>query len=579
MSFDSKELEEQIEKSIKVYKLNLKGECIDKKIDISEIPVVYLLMDGKNIYIGETTNIIIRFRKHNSVEEREMLSVRYAIYSPYFNKSVIQHLEAFLICHFHAEGHLNVINGNLGCNRHSYYQKACLEKPFNIVWKKLCKENIARKTITEINNSDNFKYSPYKSLSSDQQYAILDILENISDKRIIVNGCAGTGKTILAIYLIKLLLTPVKYYDYYKNDDAFVSMVFSQLEKLRKLKIGKYDIVFVVPTDDLRKTLKKVFSEISGLDASMIKSSSEIAKNNHKYKLAIVDETHRLRQRKNLSGGGHYKSFDDCNRSLGLKKNEGTELDWVIQKSYNQILFYDKRQTVRPTDIPAKKFNSIINKKDTFNIHLKTQHRCKGGEKYAKFVFDLMDCKLTGAKKNDLHEFNLFLYQDIRALHKLIKERHTNPNTGLSYLVAGFSWKWDQSKKRKPEITIDGYKLMWNTPKKSFIHSGNAQNEVGCIHTVQGFDMNYVGVIFGEEIYYDNNTKKIKIDSSKYKDINGKNTASEDELIQYITNIYATLLLRGIDGVYVYCCNKNLRDYFSQYIPEYIAVEDKTKNL
>lgn len=92
-----------------------------------------------------------------------------------------------------------------------------------------------------------------------------------------------------------------------------------------------------------------------------------------------------------------------------------------------------------------------------------------------------------------------------------------------------------------------------------------AINEVGCIHTVQGYDLNYVGVIIGPELYYDKNAKKFGINKEKYFDINGRNgIVDPDELERYIVNIYKTLLTRGIKGTYIYIVDKNFRQYFKE---------------
>lgn len=582
MNFDSSlDFLEYLE-SIKIIQVDVNGNIIGKEEipNFDRRPLIYLLTKKKEIYIGRTTGIIKRFENYRNDPEKNTLLKRYVIYSPYHNNdSIIQHLEAFLICHFHAEGSYKILNSNLACEGHYYDNKDLIEAKFHIVWKKLKMVKMVKKDIEEINKSDIFKYSPYKTLSEDQKDAIIEILHGIKKKnKVVVNGCAGTGKTILAIYLIKLLTTPVKYHKYYKNESEFTKKVCNFLERFETNNAcyEKEDIALVVSMGTLRKTLQKIFSKIAGLSSGMIISPTSLVNKPANSRLVLVDESHRLRSRKNLTG---YKVFDDCNRKLGLKKEEGTELDWILSKSDNQVFFYDSRQTVRPTDICNDKFVSLQKGKKYSEIKLKSQHRCKGGEEYVEFVYNLLDVNIFENKLFKDNKFEFSLFDDIRLMHSLIVGKQKKPETSLSYMVSGFSWKWDKSKDRKPEINIEGYLLFWNEANKDFIHSTKIHQEVGCIHTVQGFDMSYVGIIFGEEIDYSKETKEIVIYKDKYQDRKGKDTANYDELKQYIINIYSTLLLRGIDGVYVYCCNKNLRNYFSQYIPEYIAVEDKTKNL
>ena len=106
-----------------------------------------------------------------------------------------------------------------------------------------------------------------------------------------------------------------------------------------------------------------------------------------------------------------------------------------------------------------------------------------------------------------------------------------------------------------------------------FINSANAINEVGCIHTTQGYDLNYAGIIFGNEISYDPLSNEIIILKENYFDRNGKlSIVDPEELKAFIINIYKTILLRGIKGTYVYVCDKALRQYFQMHIPLYGGV-------
>ncbi len=93
---------------------------------------------------------------------------------------------------------------------------------------------------------------------------------------------------------------------------------------------------------------------------------------------------------------------------------------------------------------------------------------------------------------------------------------------------------------------------------------------VGCIHTTQGYDLNYTGVIFGKEINYNKEENRIEIDPRFYFDVNGKKGISDlEELKAYIINIYKTIMYRGIKGTFVYACNKELREYLRQHIETY----------
>jgi hypothetical protein len=135
-------------------------------------------------------------------------------------------------------------------------------------------------------------------------------------------------------------------------------------------------------------------------------------------------------------------------------------------------------------------------------------------------------------------------------------------------MVAGFSWPWiSRNDKSKFDIVIGGVELQWNYVTEDWLNTSNSEDQVGCIHTTQGYDLNYIGVIFGYEIDYDPITEKIFVIKENYKDVNGKKTIDDMEVLkQYIINIYKTLMYRGIKGTLVYVCNENLRNYLKEHI-------------
>lgn len=136
-------------------------------------------------------------------------------------------------------------------------------------------------------------------------------------------------------------------------------------------------------------------------------------------------------------------------------------------------------------------------------------------------------------------------------------------------MVAGYAWPWKSKKdKNAYDIEIQGQWYRWNSTNQDWVNSSKALEEIGCIHTIQGYDLNYVGVIIGNEIAYRNG--QIEIYVEKYFDKYGKQTVDNVEILKvYILNIYKTLLTRGIRGTYVYICDNALREYFKQFIPVY----------
>lgn len=139
----------------------------------------------------------------------------------------------------------------------------------------------------------------------------------------------------------------------------------------------------------------------------------------------------------------------------------------------------------------------------------------------------------------------------------------------LSRMIAGYAWEW-KSKKDKSlyDMELDGVKKQWNYRLENWVLSEGADKQVGCIHTIQGFDLNYGFVIMGNEIGYDPESKEIIVRPENYYDQNGRKTASKEELLEYIKHIYYVLMTRGIKGTYLYICDDNLRKYVSSIIGE-----------
>jgi hypothetical protein len=320
-------------------------------------------------------------------------------------------------------------------------------------------------------------------------------------------------------------------------------------EETKNLNIG-----LVIPMTSLRKTLRKVFSKVNGLKSSMVIGPNEVV--DQKYDLLVVDESHRLRQRKNIT---NYRSFDTTNKKLG-HDNAGTELDWILQSSKQQIFFYDENQSIRPSDVRPSKFKEL----GAIRYDLVSQQRVDAGEEYINFIEDLFDLK--SLDKYEFSNYDLKIYDDI---HKMVGDIKTkNAKHDLCRVVAGYAWTWNSKKdKNNHDIEIDGMKLFWNSTNEDWVNSKNAINEVGCIHTIQGYDLNYVGVIIGPELSYDDVAKKLIVNKESYMDVNGwKGVNDPEELYRYIINIYKTLLTRGIKGTYIYVVDKKLAKYFKENI-------------
>ena len=544
-------------------------------------PIVYILYDTKTMvaYVGESTNAIARMNNHLSHPEKKNLNSVYIISDESFNKSAALDIESNLIQYMTAAGDFKLLNGNGGISSHNYYQKSEYFKIFKKIWSKLSFENIRMRDLLELQNSDLYKYSPYKSLSPDQYNSILEIFKDYSSdgiKKIFVNGSAGTGKTILAIYLIKLLST-LSQYELHDLDIEDEALLF-ELNAFKKSNPEKLTIGLVVPMTSLRNTLKQVFKSVHGLSSNMVIGPTDVVK--RKYDFLIVDEAHRLTRRKSIMG---YGAFDNVNKRLGLYHTEkkdgkdvqsaeknGNQLDWIINSSKYQLFFYDSEQSIKPADVRKESFDKIKGQNDASQITLFSQMRSEGKNDYITFVDNLLKEKLdnnTTIFNNPNYE--LALFGDLSLMMERLQKMENE--FGLCRSMSGYSWPWvSKTDANLPDAVIDGVKMFWNRQSIDWINSTTDVTEMGCIHTVQGYDLNYSGVIFGKEITYDKNSKKIKVIKNNYHDIKGKQALeNEDELLKYIVKIYKTMMYRGIKGTYIYVCDRDLREYFEKHIMLY----------
>ncbi|MDB4108456.1 DUF2075 domain-containing protein [Flavobacteriaceae bacterium] len=543
-------------------------------------PLVYILSDGdtKTAYVGETTDAYSRMGTHLKHKTKSKLTSVHLITSEKFNKSATLDIESNLIKYMSGDNIFNLLNGNLGLANHNYYQKKEVYWDiFNTIWNQLRAEGISKHSIEHIDNSDLFKYSPYKSLTKDQSQGLLQILQSLATgkyENTIVEGGAGTGKTILAIFLFKMLSSQLEDFSFKAfgtEENAYIDLV-NQIKKV----IPNPKMALVVPMSSFRTTLKKVFKNIKGLSASMVIGPAQVSK--EKYDLLVVDESHRLRRRVNL--GAYFGAFDKACQALNLDKHKASELDWVTMQSKHTVLFYDEGQSIKPSDTKKEEFDIIKSSKDTFILKLKSQFRVKGGNEYVEYIDSLLNNKLR--KDSSIFyskEYEFTMFDSIETMIQQIKLR--DQESGLSRLIAGYSWEWKSNKDKDTfDIQIDDVKLKWNGTSNDWINSDGAINEVGCIHTTQGYDLNYSGIIFGNEISFNPVTKEIIVNEENYFDKNGKQSIKDPkELKSFILNIYKTIMLRGIKGTYIYVCDPLLRDYFESFIPKYTNDQVEVKKI
>ncbi|WP_298207525.1 DNA/RNA helicase domain-containing protein [Ferrimicrobium sp.] len=541
-------------------------------------PVVYTLNNDTHIYVGESLNASARMRQHlESVEKAVLKSVR-VVLDDTFNKSACLDLESYLIQLFAGDGKYRVLNRNDGIVDGDYYGRHDYRETFEAIVEELRKHGAFLRSPREIENNNLYKLSPYKALNGEQLAAVRLILDMLIDdlttgeaQPLVIQGEPGTGKTIVAIFVIKLIMDIAEMtLDSESGSDSELSEYFNteNHDRFQRLRIG-----LVIPQQSLRTTVKSVFRKTAGLREEMVLSVNDVGESSEGYDVLLVDETHRLGQRANQSSGSGNRRFAEINERLfGQDDLTFTQLDWIVAQSKHQILMVDPSQSVRPADLPREVQRDLIKgaKDQGRCIVLFSQMRVAAGDDYVDYVRRLLTS--DPPKPQRFVNYELRMYDDVKAMHRHIIAR--NDAVGLARLVAGFAWEW-KSKKDKGafDIDINGYQLRWNSSDTDWISKSGSVNEVGSIHTVQGYDLNYAGVIIGPELGYDDERGCIVFRRERYMDKKGKENNprrgirySDDDVLNFVVGAYGVLLTRGVLGTYVYVCDPKLRDYLKRYV-------------
>lgn len=595
-------------------------------------PVVYLLHNDsyrspsgapeKLLYIGESTSASRRMKEHFShsnknFPERIKLDLAHIIFDETFNKSAILDIEQELIRMFGADSsNYTLQNRNDGqSTQHQYYERDSYYSSLKEIWNDLRAPsvNMARDSFEEVRNSNLFKYSPYTALTAEQVRICDEIIDRLIGSlqkktkfNAIIEGFAGTGKTVVLIKVLSELVrlskmsassataaSPTAYDD--NDSDASISDIERKdkdLERAGKIRSAcpkGLKVAYVVPLSELLKPFQKVIKAVCG-DADIVKTASEVANAPDNFDVIFVDEAHRLGTI-NKFGANKNPFKQACAKALGITfaagmSNPPTELDWILAKSNNCIFVYDRDQKVRcHQSITPETFSDLVySKPHSHTYTLTVQMRCKAGNLYVKFLNDLFNNSIgRSTPLPPWKGYDFRIYDDVEQMVSDINAYNAPGKCGLSRVVAGYGWEWETRDKKRSDILsmskdhwdihIDGHDYFWNESNGNFIFNAD-ENEIGCVHTVQGFDMNYVGVILGPEIEYDSE-RGFYINKDHIFDW-GVKTKDKNELLRLTIRAYKVMMERGIRGCYIYAYNPEVRAYLKEHIP---SVAEAQANL
>lgn len=555
-------------------------------------PVVYVLSSDKEVYVGETLDYAKRMRQHLDNTQKQRLQLTHVILHDKFNKSACLDLESMLINLFTGDGQRKVLNANHGIVDADYYLRDHYRQIFDDIFNNLrYTHHLFSQSRSDIENSDLYKYSPFKQLNEEQETTVTSISEGIINRlkdhrtdhnEYIVEGGAGTGKTILAVYLMKLISDYTIGNSIDEEGDPFSEHFFNNKNNAARQQVR---IGLVIPQASLRDTLKKVFRSVEGLTQEMILSPFDIPKvrldEGQRYDLLIVDEAHRLNKFAAQANGSLLKKYREYNQRLykedDLEGDQHNQLDWARDCSNNLVLLLDRAQAVRPADIATEDWEDAIGsaRRNALHFPLTSQMRMRVSEiqRYKQLIDSIFgDRPITDEDVPDFGDYDFRIFTNFQDMHSTLNQRENE--YGLSRVLAGYAWPWISKKDKTDDapydIELDGISMRWNRTINSWAHSATAFQEVGSIHTIQGYDLNYAAVIIGPDVELDE-AGKYQVNRDRYYDRRGKvdnklanEVTSPEQLRQLVANIYKVLLTRGIRGTYIYAESSGLAERLHQ---------------
>ena len=362
--------------------------------------------------------------------------------------------------------------------------------------------------------------------------------QSVKDEKkrvLIIKGGPGTGKSVVAINLLAELTKEDQFCQYVSKNSA--------------------------PRNVYRKKLKGSIRK-SSVD-NMFKSSGVYTETeSNMIDTILVDEAHRL------------------NEKSGMFHNIGeNQIKEIIHSAKCSVFFIDESQRVTLQDIGriseikkwAEKENARVKE-----MELASQFRCNGSNGYLAWLDHILQIRDTANYDMEGIDYEIRIIDSPKEMQELIVDKN-RISKNKARILAGYCWDWKKEGVNDTsvhDIIIDDFEISWNLKNTTtFAIDDDSINEAGCIHTSQGLEFDYVGVIIGNDMRYENGkiitdfTKRAKTDQSLkgIKKLYKENPEfAKKEADEIIKNTYRTLMTRGMKGCYVYCTDSQLSDYFKE---------------
>ena len=567
-----------VKKGLEGFKETLEYDSKEKLL-IKNYPTVYIHNWKKNdkfdVYVGESNDFFQRTQQHydeitNEKSWQKNLkngdATLLVIAHPEFNKSLTLDIENKLIHYLSSSSTVNKVHNARGNPQNKYFPCDDFDTIFSKIWRSLRKYNKELfLSESEIKDSAIYKASPLHKLNYEQMIAKEKIIEKIfecivkdeKNQLVLVRGDAGTGKTVLMsslFYDLKNKMTIDFIGGNFKKKELECAIIVNHLEQLTV-----YDEI-TKKLDLCAENENIVFKPTQFINLFKNKKRKKL------YDVVFIDEAHLLWTQNN-------QAFTDNN-----------QLQTIMKYAKVVVAMFDEKQIMNAEQYLSKEEidNYIIKAKENDSyIELSEQMRMVASRDVTKWLKDIYTKGIIGKLSNNRKGYDIKVFDSPKELEKAIKEKAADEKTCLSRLIASYDWPYTSQQTPIDDkywcVKIGSWKKPWNREISRHDDSKNNRklkglawaeqpqtiDEVGSTYTIQGFDLNYAGVIIGPSVKYRNGKIIFDPKESKNEKATRRRTLSDGTLKSFgedfLRNELSVLLTRGVNGLYIYACDDELR--------------------